>query len=80
MEKEYSAEQIFDHIDKFIEMYKDGKEVNPIPKDVKVTIYCNYKEKEGFIENTYTKDAGMDLFIARKWILQSELDGLLKNA
>ena len=46
--KELTAEQIVDHIDDFIEIYENGKEINPIPKNVKVTVYCESSNEEGF--------------------------------
>lgn len=81
---EYIAEEIFDHIDKFKMIWADNgnDEINPIPKNARVTIYVksNNCDIEGFIEDTSYKDAGIDLLIAKSWILQSELDVLIGRA
>ena len=48
---ELTAEQINEHIEKFTPIYKDGKEINPIPKDRKVTVWCEGTNEEGFACN-----------------------------
>lgn len=73
-----SANQINKHIDAFTEMWKDGEEVNPMPEGVKLTVYCDNGDDEvGFAENSTSSELGITALIARKWILQSDLDALL---
>jgi hypothetical protein len=74
---EWTAEEINEHIDKFLDIA-----TNPIPEDAIVTIWCEGEnmEESGFADNTKFDDIGLNMFIAKKWILQSELDGLLKKS
>lgn len=76
-----SAEQINKHIGKFVEIYGDkGLEENPIPRGQKVTVYCDDGDEEvGFAEDVTDSELGINIFIAKKWILQSDLDKLLKE-
>jgi hypothetical protein len=74
------AEQIIKYIDSFTNIYdKDGNEVNPIPEDKRVTVYCsNGGDTKGFIENSLKKHLGFEALIAKSWILHSELKKLAK--
>lgn len=67
---------LYRHLDKFTPIYHEGQEVNPIPEDVKVTIFCEGSDDEGFLEDIYRKDGGITLLIAKSWILQTDLDQL----
>jgi hypothetical protein len=76
------AEQINEFRQHFTDIYDaDGKEVNPIPDDVKLTIYCEGStfENRGFVYDKYKSEVGMNLFIAKSWILQSDLDDLVNQ-
>ena len=67
----------YDHLDKFIDIYpKDKTSENKIPKDVKLTVYCEHPEETGFIINVKSDELGIQAFIAKKWIIHSELEKL----
>jgi hypothetical protein len=66
----------YKNLDKFTDIYKDGSVVNPIPKDVKLTIFCEGSNEEGFITNLTSNEIGLELLIAKKWILHSELESI----
>jgi len=71
----YSAEKINEFIDNFKNI-----DTNEPPKDEKVTVFCDDGNDEvGFCENTLFSDIGFNMFIAKKWILQTELDELMKD-
>lgn len=77
-----TVEKINQFIGKFKEVYDEkGEEINPIPDNVKLTVYCDNDEDErGFLENVTSDKMGLEALIAQKWILQSELDELMKEA
>jgi len=69
-------------LDKSTNIYNsECDEVNPIPKGVLVTVYCKGSSHEttGFIENVTKSELGLEELIARKWILQSDLDKLINQ-
>ena len=67
----------YDHLDKFIDIYpKDKNYENKMPKDVKLTVYCEHPEETGFIINVKSDELGIPAFIATKWIIHSELEKL----
>lgn len=75
-----TAEEISKYIDHFIPIYDDkGREINPMPKNAKITVWCSSSEgvEEGFSYNTTVYDMGLNYFIAKSWILQEELEKLL---
>ena len=67
------------HMDKFTLIHdKEGTEVNPIPKDVRVTVYCD-DEPGGnawLVLNTTVKELGLEELIAVSWILEEDLQKL----
>lgn len=67
------VKELYNRLDKFTEIYKDGKEINPLPKNKKLTVFCSGDEDEGFIENVTTSEMGLEIFMAKKWILQEGL-------
>lgn len=73
---ELTAEEINKHIDKFLPVY-----TNPIPSKTKVTVWCEAESlaDSGFAENTTIEEMGFELFIAKSWILQSDLEALHKG-
>ena len=76
-----TAEQINKFIDKFINIYDDeGNEINPIPEDKKVTVYCEGTNlgDRGFIENSLKSKLGFEALIAKSWILHKDLKQLVK--
>ena len=69
---EYTAEQIYQHIDSFTD-FKESK-----PKDTDtITVYVETNNGNGFIKNILYDDLGLEELVSKKWILQSELDTLL---
>jgi hypothetical protein len=66
----------YKNLDKVTDIYKDGSVVNPIPKNVKLTIFCEGSNEEGFITNLTSNEIGLELLIAKKWILHSELESI----
>jgi len=74
--KELSIEEINKHINEFTPVYNnDGKEVNPVPSDKKLTVYCGNDE---FMTDVYAEEMGMELFIVKSWIYQDDLQRLCK--
>jgi len=64
----------------FIKIYnEDGKEVNPIPDDKRVTVWCDggKMEHQGFAVNVTGKTIGLNVLIADSWIYQTELKKLI---
>lgn len=81
MENQPSSELIYKFIDHFKPIYgDDGSEINPMPENEKITVYCEGSsfEERGFLDDVTTKEMGLGAFIAKKWISQSELEALLK--
>ncbi len=74
--KELTAEQINEHIDDFTPIYKDGKEINPIPNDAKVTVWCEGDDEKGFVCNVTADEMGLEIFIAKSWIYEHKLQKL----
>lgn len=75
-----TAEQMNEHIDQFQIIWKEGHEENPMPDDVKLTVYCdNDADERGFLENVTTDEMGLDALIARKWIRHAHLLELINN-
>jgi DNA-directed RNA polymerase subunit RPC12/RpoP len=73
--KERTAEDIYE----FIEHFNDIKEKEPSKEDI-VTYYCDDgKGEQGFVENIAWKDGGLEKLIAKKWILQGDIDKLFEN-
>lgn len=68
-----TVKNLYNNLSKFTDIYINGKEVNPIPNDIKLTIFCSSDDEEGFLENVTKQEAGLNLFIAKKWILQKDL-------
>jgi hypothetical protein len=75
----YEAEQIAVYLDRFVPIYRDGKEINPIPENVAITVYCERSDDCGFIENITHDQMGIEELIAKSWILQDDLDSLLSG-
>jgi len=66
-------EELYNSLPRFTNIYINGEEINPIPSDVKLTIFCSSDDEEGFLEDVTKQEAGLNLFIAKKWILQKDL-------
>lgn len=74
--RDLTAEEINQHIGDFIEIYKEGKIVNDMPDDVKLTVWCEGTNEEGFICNSTTSEMGITALIARRWITEEKLQEL----
>lgn len=66
----------YDNLDKFTDIYSEGKEENKIPDNVKLTVYCEGSNDEGFLINVTSDELGLEALIAKKWIIHSELEKL----
>ena len=83
-----TADQIHKYHHLFTDIYsrdEKGKiidEVNPIPEDVLLTVYIegNNFDDIGYLYNMKSIDIGIDILIAKKWILQSDLEEAVKNS
>lgn len=77
--KEYTVEQLYEQLPSFTDIYGDN--AKDMPEGVNLTVYCsNGGDEEGFIENAKSDELGLHALIAKKWILQSDLDNLLANS
>ena len=82
-EEEKIIQLCYDHLDKFIDIYPKDKNAdglqweNKMPENVKLTVYCEGTEDEGFFVNVTSNELGLQAFIAKKWILHSDLEALL---
>lgn len=60
----------YDHLDKFIDIYPKDKNAdglkweNKMPENVKLTVYCEGTEDEGFLVNVTSSELGLQAFIA----------------
>lgn len=64
---------------KHLNMVTSIKEKEP-PKDKKITVFCdNGKEDIGFCENLFFDEIGINVFIAKKWILQEDLERIFNE-
>jgi len=66
----------YQHLDKFTNIYTDGKDENKMPENVKLTVYCKGTNDEGFLVNMTSDELGLEALIAQKWIIHSELEAL----
>lgn len=71
---------MYSNLDKFKEIYaENGEEINPMPQDKLITVYCKGTSEEGFADNIYRKDLGITALIAVSWIEQEELIKLCES-
>ena len=71
-----TAEEIYEHKNKFYPCRVDGNDT--MPKGVKLTVWVdggNF-ETQGYLENVTTDELGLEALIAKSWIRQSELEKL----
>lgn len=66
----------YQHLDKFTNIYTDGNELNRMPENVQITVFCKGSDEEGFLINTTSDELGFQALIAEKWIIHSELEKL----
>lgn len=80
--RNHTAEEIHEHIEAFTPIYDNkGNEINPLPKEVKLTVYCDdgrSLDNRGYAENVTRKELGLEVFIAQKWIIHADLLKLLE--
>lgn len=75
---EITPEQITPYLDQFNNIYdENGAILNPPPKNVKLTAWCESIVGSGFLINMTFGEMGIDAFIIKKWIEHSELENLL---
>lgn len=77
MEEEKLVRLCYDSLDKFTDIYSEGKEVNQIPDNVKLTVFCQGSNDEGFLINVTSDELGIEALIARKWIIHTELEEMI---
>jgi hypothetical protein len=75
----HSAKQLYKLTEKFNNICVNGKIVNPIPSDVKITVLCDSECGQGFLENVSDKELNRSTLIAKSWILQSDLENLINQ-
>ena len=62
-----TIEELYDNLNKFTNIYENGEEINPIPSDELITVYCDDSDmEEGFAENIFRDELGLNGFIAKK--------------
>jgi len=66
----------YNHLDKFTDIYPENGQENKMPDNVKLTVYCKGNTMKGFLINMRSDELGLEAFIAKKWILHSELEKL----
>jgi hypothetical protein len=71
--------KVLEHLDKFHYIYEKGVEINPIPANKVVCVYLMNMDFEFLVESTTLADLGRERLIARKWILQEELEELMSS-
>lgn len=75
---DYPAKTIAKHLSAFTKIYENGEEVNPMPDNIKLCVYCEGKEDTGFICNATNKELGLEALIANSWIEEEKLLKLLQ--
>lgn len=64
-------------LDHFTDIYDEkGMEIHPIPSNIRITVFCQSTTDEGYLIDTLYEEMGLELLVAKSWILQSELDEL----
>ena len=71
--KEPSVLNIQRNLDKFTPIYNEGEEINPIPKNIRITVYCESATDRGLLVGVFKKDIGIEILVAKSWIYHSEL-------
>jgi len=82
IEEEKAVRICYDNLDKFTDIYPTDKNAdgtyweNKIPENVKLTVFCQGSNDEGFLINVTSDELGLEALIAQKWIIHSELETL----
>lgn len=77
--RELTPFEIEQYLSAFTPIYTYGKEENPIPEGVKLTVYVKSSTEEGYLENVYSHELGLEALIARSWIRHDELLRLVES-
>jgi len=77
MENDRVVNLLQNNLDKFNEVYPGESATSTIPKDVKMTVFCEGTSESGFAINVTYDELGFDIFIAKSWILQTEIEEIL---
>lgn len=81
MIQEYTTKQLIAAMPNFTQIWDETRNIesNPIPENVRVTVFCNGTnlEDRGFAENVLSSDLGLNALIAESWILQTDLDKIM---
>lgn len=79
-ENDEAVKICMEHLDKFqpcTVTQPNGKFTDMMPEGVKMTVYCRSHSAEGFLINVTTDELYLEALIAKKYILQSELEALV---
>lgn len=83
IENEKVVQICYDYLDNFRDFYPptDSREgLNyedfEMPDNVKLTVFCQSLDEEGFLVNVTTDEAGLLLLFVKKWIIHEELEKL----
>ena len=76
IEEEKAVRICYENLHEFTDIYSNGKEVNKLPDNVKLTVFCQGSCEEGFLINVTSDELGFEVLIAKKWILHWELEKL----
>lgn len=68
---------VYQHLDKFIDIYSEDNEPKPMPEKEQISVYCESSEESGFVFNTKSDELGLTALIVKKWILHSKLEELV---
>ena len=64
---------VSNNLHRFNEIYLEGKEENPVPKNTPVIVYCSDGGgTQGWLSVMEVSDLGLNQLIMRKWITQDE--------
>jgi len=78
--KELCADDIVDYLEYFNDYSRESRgPKGNIDEDRKITVYCQSMKEEGFIIDSYRREVGFDLLIAKKWIYHSDLVELINK-
>jgi hypothetical protein len=70
--------KIIDYIEHFTDIYENEVEIAPIPDGVKVVVYLADWNYQFIIPDAIKRELGREVVLAKKWILQSKLEILMK--
>lgn len=75
-----TAAHVSRYLDKFHEIFDEkGKEINPLPENEPMIVYCESSRETGWCEVKRSIDLGLTALVAQKWILRKDLIKLIKS-